>query len=815
MVYPDPHRRALSPIAANIALKTRQALALEDILATALAELRQQLACDRCVIYRFNPDWSGFVTQESVADPRWSLRDHLIKDPCFSRSWVSPYREGRIHQNEDVENSGLRDCYRDFLAAFQIRANLVVPILLGGEGMAELGAEPLWGLLIAHHCQGPRSWSPEEVQLVKQLSDQMAIALQQSLLRQHVQSERAERQQIEASLRVSEARFRRLAEQAKDAIYHYRWEPFPQVEYINPAIMALTGYTPGEFYASPDLLFSLVHREDLAQFRQQLSSRDLPAQDLSVQDLSSQAGFPQAAIGTSEQSAAAKENSNPAYLSVTHLDLANPSLVDSSLANSSLANSSLANSSLAEAAETRALHGGPAQPMLTVLRWIHREGTVIWVEQRCTPLLDGNGQPIAMECMVRDIRDRLGEEIRSPAVSRPLVQGLRQAWGQVFSQSWLRRIDRLWSRWREPLSSLALSHWGSALVMVSMIVLAESLRQAGLSAASQMLALFVGLVLAASAGGLRSGLWATLALWLYLLATVLFGENVRNADWLLYLGLYVITTVTVAWVVGQTKDRSLLASQALNKVNDILELRVQERTATLDRTNRQLRQEIEERRRAQAAHQASEVELQQLNQELERRVLERTATLEASERRWRRFIDTVRLAVMGIDLDGKINYVNPHFLALTGYEVEAVLGRNWFETFVPRHRLAQTQQAFQDFWEEGSHAYFQTVILTQSGEERIVAWNNTLLRDVQGQIQGSLSIGEDMTERYAIARMKDEFISVVSHELRTPLTSIHGALELLSSAVVPLASEQGRHVLAIAAENSNRLVRLINDILQL
>jgi signal transduction histidine kinase len=62
--------------------------------------------------------------------------------------------------------------------------------------------------------------------------------------------------------------------------------------------------------------------------------------------------------------------------------------------------------------------------------------------------------------------------------------------------------------------------------------------------------------------------------------------------------------------------------------------------------------------------------------------------------------------------------------------------------------------------------------------------------DLQGEVIGTLSIGEDITERQVIERMKDEFISVVSHELRTPLTSIHGALNLIASGLVDTQSEK-------------------------
>ena len=72
-----------------------------------------------------------------------------------------------------------------------------------------------------------------------------------------------------------------------------------------------------------------------------------------------------------------------------------------------------------------------------------------------------------------------------------------------------------------------------------------------------------------------------------------------------------------------------------------------------------------------------------------------------------------------------------------------------------------------------------------------------------------------MTERYAISRMKEEFIAVVSHELRTPLTAIHGGLNLLSTGLVDASCDRGKHIIQIAAQSAERLVRLVNDILEL
>ena len=191
------------------------------------------------------------------------------------------------------------------------------------------------------------------------------------------------------------------------------------------------------------------------------------------------------------------------------------------------------------------------------------------------------------------------------------------------------------------------------------------------------------------------------------------------------------------------------------------------------------------------------------------------ATLREAGRRWRNLLENVRLLVVGLDGEGRVEYVNPFFLELTGYETDEVLGKSWFKDFLPKYQQPKVSEYFQEILQQEFHPHYQNSILTSSGEEKIVAWNNTLLQNLQGETIGTMSIGEDITERYAIERMKDEFISVVSHELRTPLTSIHGALNLLSSGLVVPGSDRGDRVLKIAAESAERLVRLVNDILEL
>jgi len=192
------------------------------------------------------------------------------------------------------------------------------------------------------------------------------------------------------------------------------------------------------------------------------------------------------------------------------------------------------------------------------------------------------------------------------------------------------------------------------------------------------------------------------------------------------------------------------------------------------------------------------------------------ATLRESDRRWRSLLDNVQLAVVGLDQQGNVEYVNPFFLKLTGYTQAEVIGQYWFEQFLPPYLRSNVDVVFQQMiQQENFHPHYQNPILTKSGEERLIAWSNTLLHDTGGNPIGTVSIGEDITDRSQLERMKAEFISIVSHELRTPLTSMQAALSLLDENIVDPASEEGQTIIQIATEGVDRLVRLVNDILDL
>jgi PAS domain S-box-containing protein len=194
----------------------RSSLDLDTILHTAVTELRQLLQSDRVLIYRFNEDHSGDVISEAASHPELAILGRTIEDPCFISNWDEPYRKGRISAIEDVEHSEVTPCHVELLRQFQVRANLVLPLLY---------EKHLWGLLIAHQCFRPRRWKDWEVNLLSQIAGQLAIALQQAeLLQQLAQLNSKLEQKIQvrtAELQQSlefEATLKRITDRVRDTL---------------------------------------------------------------------------------------------------------------------------------------------------------------------------------------------------------------------------------------------------------------------------------------------------------------------------------------------------------------------------------------------------------------------------------------------------------------------------------------------------------------------------------------------------------------------------------------------------------------------
>lgn len=185
-----------------IAQRIRQSLNLEETLNTTVAEVRQLLQADRVIIFRFESNFDGVVAVESVAAGWPAILATNIHDPCFAPTYVKLYKQGRIRATDNIYTANMSQCHINLLAQFQVHANLVVPILQSEQtlqnSLSQTGSQ-LWGLLIAHQCSGPRQWQTWEGELLMQLTEQVAIAIQQAQLYQQLQAANRELELLASS----------------------------------------------------------------------------------------------------------------------------------------------------------------------------------------------------------------------------------------------------------------------------------------------------------------------------------------------------------------------------------------------------------------------------------------------------------------------------------------------------------------------------------------------------------------------------------------------------------------------------------------
>lgn len=154
--------------------RIRSSLDLEIILKTTSTTVRQLLNTDRVGVFRFTPGsgWDeGEFVAEDVASEFVSAMAAKVYDHCFGSQFAVYYSQGRVQAVADIYNAGLSDCHIQILEQFQVRANLIVPVLKGEE---------LWGLLCIHQCSGPRRWQISEIEFVRKIAIHFAIALQQA-----------------------------------------------------------------------------------------------------------------------------------------------------------------------------------------------------------------------------------------------------------------------------------------------------------------------------------------------------------------------------------------------------------------------------------------------------------------------------------------------------------------------------------------------------------------------------------------------------------------------------------------------------------
>ena len=221
--------------------------------------------------------------------------------------------------------------------------------------------------------------------------------------------------------------------------------------------------------------------------------------------------------------------------------------------------------------------------------------------------------------------------------------------------------------------------------------------------------------------------------------------------------------------------------------------------------------------------------------------------LKESERRFTQILESGNIVSLMLNNDGSINFCNDYLLRITGYEREEVLGKNWFDLFVPLEERAKLKQLFsvgmqiQEFSKNNENS-----ILTKAGEQLNILWYNIALKADKNEVLGTASIGVNITESKKHEKMlqekndeiesqnevlkkinqelqkakeqaeesdrlKSAFLTNMSHEIRTPMNSILGFSDLLKES--KLTVEKQHQYIDVIENSGKRMLNIINDII--
>ena len=158
-------------ILTRIIQEIRQATDLDTTFEAIVTQVRQLLNADRVVIFRFDPEnnWEGRFVFEDVATAWDSILGQKIYDHCFGEKFAADYSQARIQAITDIYAPQVNDCYAQMLRKFQVKANLVTPLIRDKQ---------LWGLLCVHQCSSTREWKSSEMKFVGTIAKLLNVVIQ-------------------------------------------------------------------------------------------------------------------------------------------------------------------------------------------------------------------------------------------------------------------------------------------------------------------------------------------------------------------------------------------------------------------------------------------------------------------------------------------------------------------------------------------------------------------------------------------------------------------------------------------------------------
>ncbi len=681
-------------LVAEVTQRIRRSLDLQDILQTMVNEVRQMLQTDRVILFQLSPEWRGTVIVESVGGEWTPILSTEIYDPCFQTEYVELFKHGLVTAKADIYAAGIAPCHLALLANFQVRANLVIPILKD---------EQLWGLLIAHHCEMPRHWQLAEINLLKQIATQLSIALQQSALLEQLKIELNERKQAELALQESEERLRLFIR-----------------------------------YAPASIIMFDRQMRCLSASQQWLEEVQLSASHATVRDTTSDPSVAQSIIPTVDPTS---EASVDQLIGRSHHEIF---------------------TNLPEKLKQRYKRGLAGfiekcdEDMI-----VYPDGTQQWFRWELHPWYRPNGEIGGIITFSENITQRKQAEIALQHLNAELEQRVTERTAELTTVN-ARLMDTL------------IEQQHSQLLLLEQAQLLELAHDTILTCDLNSIITFW------NQGAERMYGWSK---------TAALGQNVHT---FLYTQFpqSLADIRAILFVQGYWEGELVHSSQSgqLLTVASRWVLQKDE----LDRPIKilMINNDITARKQAELALQQYAAEVEDL-------------------------YNNAPCGYHSLDAYGTIVRINDTELRWFGYSREEIVFKKPLMDLVAADSQPIFAQSFQRLKQSGWIDNVELEMVNRDGSSRWVTISATAIRDESGHFVMSRSTLFDISERRKIDQMKKDFISVVSHELRTPLTSIRGSLGLVAAGVYDKKPEKMRDMIEIAARQSDRLVRLVNDILDL
>jgi PAS domain S-box-containing protein len=172
-------------------------------------------------------------------------------------------------------------------------------------------------------------------------------------------------------------------------------------------------------------------------------------------------------------------------------------------------------------------------------------------------------------------------------------------------------------------------------------------------------------------------------------------------------------------------------------------------------------------------------------------------SLRAEREKMQNYLDIAGVMMLALDQEGRVTLINQKGCEILGFSSDEIMGKNWMKTFLSESIRQEVQEVFQELISGGMQlkSYYENPVLTKHGEERLIAWHNTVVRDSQGRIISTLSSGEDITERkqaeYEIRRRAEENSILLKTSLALTNLDLKATLQTVGDSAKNLFAADG------------------------